>query len=109
MPEKECSPWAPLKSSYAYNSMIEDTVESEKETILNPSFYAESQADFAYRFAREMSPRLGCECEIELLHQQTFLEPTKRINKNPLNPKRWSWDEKRAWDDLAEYYLKLKR
>jgi len=95
--------------SYAYNSMIEETVESKGEIILNPSFYAESQADFAYRFAREMSPRLGFECEIELSHQQNFLEPIKRINQNPLNPKKWSWDEKEAWDDLAKYYLTLKR
>jgi hypothetical protein len=91
--------------SHAYSSMIEDAVEFDREQIFYPSFYAETQGDFAHRFAREMSPRLDCECEFELFRQQEFPEPKKRINQNPLNPKKWNWDEKEAWNELAKYYL----
>ena len=89
--------------------MIEDAVEFDRELIFYPSFYAEALVDFAHRFAREMSPRLNCECEIELFQQQEFPEPKKRINQNPLNPKKWNWDENEAWNELAKYYLTLKR
>ena len=94
--------------SHAYNSFIEDAVVFDREQVFYPSFYAEKQGDFANRFAREMSSRFDCECELDFFKQEEFPEPKKRINQNVLDPKKWNWDENEAWNELAKYYMDLK-
>lgn len=71
---------------------------------LNPSCYAESQGAFTARFANEMRERLSLPCAYELKTQLDFPEPKVRINTDVLDHKALGWDEKIAWDDLADYY-----
>lgn len=71
----------------------------------NPSGYVESQGAFTLRFAREMKPRLGFACEVELKEQTQFSEPRVRINTDQPDAKALGWNESDAWNDLAEYYL----
>ena len=74
---------------------------------LNPSGYAESQGSFAMRFAREMQPRLGLPCAVELKQQVDFQEPRVRINTDPVDGNALGWDEARAWDEIAGFYKTL--
>lgn len=71
---------------------------------LNPSGYVESQGAFALRFAREMRSRLGIPCEVELKVQTDFAEPRIRINTEPAEAIVPDWNERDAWDAVAEYY-----
>lgn len=71
---------------------------------LNPSGYVESQGAFTLRFAREMKPRLGLACEVELNDQTQFAEPRVRINTDQPDVNALGWNEAKAWDELAEYY-----
>lgn len=71
---------------------------------LNPSGYAESQGEFARRFAREMGKRLPFPCPLELTEQIAFPEPRVRVNTDPAAPLVPGWDETAAWDGLAEFY-----
>jgi nucleoside-diphosphate-sugar epimerase len=70
----------------------------------NPSGYAESQGAFTLRLAREMEPRLGIPCPVDLLKQVDFPEPRVRINTDLPNIDALGWDESKAWDDFAHYY-----
>jgi nucleoside-diphosphate-sugar epimerase len=72
---------------------------------LNPSGYVSTQGEFAERVARELSPRLGRECSVELAEQTEFPDPRVRTNTDPLDPVALGWDESRAWDELAAYYV----
>jgi UDP-glucose 4-epimerase len=76
-------------------------------TRINPSGYAESQGSFTLRLAREMGPRLGLPCPVELKKQVDFTEPRIRINTDPLDADALGWDESAAWDELAHYYRRL--
>jgi UDP-glucose 4-epimerase len=74
-----------------------------------PSGYIESQGAFAQRFAREMAERLPLRCEVRLGAQTSFDEPMIRTNdrlpaKAELPEVIAGWNEKKAWDELAEYY-----
>ena len=71
---------------------------------MNPSGYVESQGEFALRFAREMRPRLGLSCDVELKVQTQFTEPRIRINTEPADAIVPGWNERDAWDAVAEYY-----
>lgn len=71
----------------------------------NPSGYVETQGAFARRFAMEMAPRLDMPCPIELRRQTEFPEPRVRINTDLLDAAELGWDEARAWDELAAYYM----
>lgn len=72
---------------------------------LRPSGYVESQGAFALRFAREMRPRLGLPCEVELKVQLEFAEPKVRINTDPAQVP--GWDESAAWGEAAAYYKSM--
>jgi UDP-glucose 4-epimerase len=76
-------------------------------TRLNPSGYAESQGSFTLRLAREMGPRLGLPCPVELKTQIDFTEPRIRINTDPSDADTLGWNESAAWDELAHYYRRL--
>jgi nucleoside-diphosphate-sugar epimerase len=73
---------------------------------LNPIGYAESQGAFTLRMAQEMRPRLNLPCVVSLLKQTDFPEPRVRVNTDILDVDALGWDEARAWDELADYYLK---
>lgn len=70
----------------------------------NPSGYPESQGAFAERFARELRPRLNLPCELVLNTQTQFDEPRVRINTDLPDSAALAWDERAAWDELADYY-----
>ncbi len=70
----------------------------------NPSGYPESQGAFTTRFATEMRSRLSLPCEIQLNPQKEFPEPKVRINTDVLNIEQLHWNEKQAWDELAQFY-----
>lgn len=89
----------------SYNQFLQSTVNSIGFHKLNPSGYVESQGAFAMRFASEMRNRFNLACELELGHQAEFDEPKVRINTDQLNTEMLAWDEEKAWDDLATYYL----
>jgi UDP-glucose 4-epimerase len=76
-------------------------------TRINPSGYAESQGSFTLRLAREMEPRLGLPCPVELKKQVDFTEPRTRINTDLPDADALGWDESAAWDELAHYYQRL--
>ena len=74
---------------------------------LNPSGYVESQGAFALRFAREMRPRLGLACDVELKVQTQFTEPRIRINTEPADAIVSGWNDRDDWDAVAEYYRRM--
>jgi len=88
----------------AYCRFVEGLGDAPGFTKYNPSGYVESQGAFAQRFAREMEPRLGIPCPVELVNQTEFTEPKTRVNSDLLNAADLNWDEAVAWDELANYY-----
>ena len=77
---------------------------SESMSKINPSGYVESQGEFAKRFAMEMRTRLNLHCDLELKKQKDFSEPLARVNFDKAKDIVQDWDEKLAWDELAQYY-----
>ncbi len=73
-------------------------VESDA-ALASPSQYRETQGAFAQRFARELEPRLGVPCRLELREQVDFSEPLELVNTDPV-------DGPEPWDELAEWYLR---
>lgn len=63
----------------------------------SPSQYRERQGAFAQRFARELEPRLGVPCRLELLEQTDFSEPLELTGEEPV-------DGPEPWDELAAWY-----
>jgi len=88
----------------AYRDFAELIQSSPGFTKLNPSGYVESQGEFTERFAMEMRKRLHLPCEVKIFEQTEFLEPKVRVNTDNLNIQHLQWDEKNAWDQLAQYY-----
>lgn len=70
----------------------------------NPSFYVESQGDFARRFAREIGPRLDLPAQLVFAIQTDFSEPVVRTNMDRIRVDPSRWQESTAWDELAAYY-----
>jgi UDP-glucose 4-epimerase len=71
---------------------------------LGPSGYAEAQGDFAVRFAREIGARLKLVTPLELARQRVLDEPAICINSDVVLAAELVWDERKAWDELADYY-----
>jgi UDP-glucose 4-epimerase len=71
---------------------------------LGPSGYIESQGTFAKRFAAEMQLRLPLTCAVKEGKQTTFDEPLFRVNTSNVLLADNEWNEKEAWDELAEFY-----
>jgi len=69
-----------------------------------PSGYVESQGAFAHRLARELQPRLGWSCAVNLARQTDFAEPLMRTNQTSAAHAYPAWSESDAWDALANYY-----
>jgi len=87
-----------------YADTVKRTLNNEKIVHIAPSFYAESQSTFTQRMAREMTTRLSLPCAVELLPQTEFIEPLARVNTDRPDTVRLGWDERTAWDNLADYY-----
>jgi UDP-glucose 4-epimerase len=73
-------------------------VESD-DLHLAPSQYREPQGAFAQRFARELEPRLGVPCPVELREQEDFSEPLELVNTDDVGGPE-------PWDELAGWYLR---
>jgi UDP-glucose 4-epimerase len=87
-----------------YARFVGDLGDAPGFTKINPSGYVESQGAFTLRLAQEMRPRLNRPCAVELKKQTDFPEPQVRINTDPPDIGALTWDESRAWDELATYY-----
>jgi nucleoside-diphosphate-sugar epimerase len=88
-----------------YAQFARDLADAPGFTKINPSGYAESQGAFTLRLAQEMRPRLNRPCTVELKKQTDFPEPRVRINTDFPDLEAVGWNESRAWDDIASYYL----
>lgn len=81
-----------------------DFAEDGHNSRCAPMGYAESQGAFTLRFASEMRKRLGLACDVALGKQTDFSEPLMRVNTQLLPMPVTQWDEKEAWDELANWY-----
>lgn len=86
-------------------SLFVNQFQGTSYSVLHPSGYPESQGDFALRMSRELKKRFSFPCELTLAEQTHFTEPKTRINYDILDTCKLDWDEQKAWDDLAEYYM----
>ena len=89
----------------AYKDFAESLVKMTGVIKTNPSQYKSKQGDFAKRFADEMKSRFGMSCELNFANQTEFLEPLERVNITELDTKKLNWNEKKAWDDIAKFYV----
>jgi UDP-glucose 4-epimerase len=80
---------------------------TEGMSRIHPSGYIEAQGSFTRRLAHEMRERLGLQCEFVLKAQSEFSEPLIRINTDAADRETLNWSEKTAWDELADYYMRL--
>ncbi len=74
---------------------------------INPSGYVESQGAFTHRAAAEIRSRLNWKCEFNLKTQTEYAEPRVRINTDYCDGASFSWVERAAWDEFADYYARL--
>lgn len=95
-----------LAKAYIYFS---EKLERTKEYFiqLNPSGYVESQETFALRIGKELSIRLGIKYPYTKVIQKELNEPFIRINNTKTDLLISNWNEKKAWDEYAEYYINL--
>lgn len=89
----------------AYRHFAETIEAADRGKRLNPSGYIESQESFAKRLASEMRPRLGKPCELEFATQEVFEQPRIRVNFDVSYLDSIDWNESKAWDQMAEFYL----
>lgn len=95
-----------LAKTYLY--FVEKVFNSNEAMLrINPSGYVETQGDFAKRFSFEIGKRLNINTELKMANQKEFMEPIIRINYDPVSTLFKEWDEKKAWDELAEYYKRV--
>lgn len=69
-----------------------------------PSFYRETQKEFAMRYADETRKRLKIPCTLEFLPQEHFEEPRIRVNIHTLNGAKLFFDEERFFDENTLWY-----
>jgi len=72
---------------------------------INPSGYAETQAEFAQRVAREVRTRTGWDCGLKFATQSVFSEPLRRVNTEPAIKYVSDWSESIAWDAFTKFYI----
>lgn len=90
----------------AYGDTAEKLVEERSSFSVYPSGYCGKQGDFTSHFAAAMAPRLKINCPYILCEQKEFHEPKMRVNTTPYAVVAGTrWDEEKAWDELAQYYL----
>lgn len=91
----------------AYKTYLETFVSSGTPAKHRPSGYVGSQGNFASLVAQELGPRLNLKCPLNFFNQTEFPEPKIKINTDRLDYKALGWNESEAWDELADYYLKI--
>jgi hypothetical protein len=88
-----------------YADFAEQCARGDRAAVkAGPAGYVESQGAFARRFAAEISRRLGIATPLVLANQAEFAEPFMRVNAERPDAQRLGWDERAAWDALADYY-----
>lgn len=90
-----------------YKWYLEEFESSGNPKKFRPSGYVGSQGNFAKLVAKEMKPRLRVETPLNFFNQVEFPEPKIKKNTDSLDHKALGWDEKKAWDELAKYFLKI--
>lgn len=93
----------------AYARFAEELVTSRLAIRRHPSYYRGTQGEFTELVAAAMEPRLGVPCRLRVERQQESGEPLVRVNTERLDGAALGWDEDRAWDELAEWYLEHAR
>lgn len=88
--------------SIAYADFLDHVFDST-EMSLTPSWWAESNWDWAQRVGREVAPRLGLTPRLDRDELRDETQPTVRIGKDRHTPPQ-AWDEASFWDRYAEYY-----
>ena len=89
----------------AYGDFAQKFAKGKKQTAAyHPHGYIEKQGVFAKRFAREMRKRWNLLCEVALAKQTDFPEPLSRYGIHRPDTKALGWNEKAAWDGIADYY-----
>lgn len=89
----------------AYEMAVRQIVErGQNSHFFRPSYYVESQGDFAERIAKEMRPRLHMPCQLEMREQEDFGEPLVRTNCTKIDENEFELTEEKLWDDIARYY-----
>lgn len=90
-----------------YARFCEQMVDSRcASRAMQPSGYAESQASFTSRYAREIGRRLGYTADVQYRRQEVFDEPMIRINTEAAIRVAPEWQEDSAWDALLAAYQK---
>ena len=97
---------APLLAS-AYSQYAESFLASSKPTNFSPSFYRESQGDFALRYAAETRKRINLPCQTSLTTQTDFFEPLVRVNRHPLDKAKLNFNEQAFFDENTLWYQRL--
>ena len=93
----------------AYCDFARKFSKGKKQTAsYHPHGYIEKQGAFAKRFAREMRKRWKLPCEVALAKQTDFPEPLSRYGVHRPDTKALGWNEKAAWDSVADYYRNTK-
>jgi nucleoside-diphosphate-sugar epimerase len=87
-----------------YADFAIETAKAKRSAHRAPTYYVETQAAFAERFAREISQRVVASCPLKLGVQTDFSEPMVRINYDPLDASLLGWSETSAWDAIANFY-----
>ena len=91
----------------AYAHFADDLIAAEGEIKSNPGQYRETQGKFTTRLSREMSFRINRKCHFKLGEQTEFFEPLERVNFDTIDPKKYNWNEEEAWNNMADYYLRI--
>lgn len=97
---------APLLAK-AYAAFAKSFAQKGGPKKFSPSFYRERQGDFSLRYASEARKRLQLPCDVAFAVQTTFDEPLVRINKEPLDPVQFNFDEAAFFDANALWYQSL--
>ena len=74
-----------------------------------PSGYISTMGEFVERVARELRPRLGLECAVEMGTQTDFSQPMVLVNDTPIRSMFPTWDEHCFWDQMAAHQQNLNR
>lgn len=87
-----------------YCRAAETFYSSEREVLrFCPSFWVESNLDFARRMARELELRLGVACPVESPGDSTLGVTSVRRNLQPVDPSLGGWSEANFWNEFAQW------
>ena len=91
--------------SQMYVRFVESDEDKTTFTKANPSGYVGTQRSFAKQLARQLRSRLNLRCPLQFQQQIEFPEPRVRINTDLIDIANLNWNEDKAWNDLANYYV----